>query len=76
MKKRVIAIVCASTFLSAHDAFAAIKFKRLGRCGEGLVTLDCECHASNSRIWHYCHKGYYCHTSDGSCRKQSGAKTF
>jgi hypothetical protein len=29
----------------------------------------CECHASNSSVWHYCHAGYYCHTFDGSCRK-------
>jgi hypothetical protein len=50
MKQWVIALVCASTFLLAQDAFAAIKFKRFSRCGEGLVTLDCECHTSNSSI--------------------------
>jgi hypothetical protein len=73
MKQWVIALVCASTFLSAHNTFAAIKFKRLGHCGEGLVTLDCECHTGNSSIWHFCRTGHYCHKADGSCRKRSGA---
>jgi hypothetical protein len=42
----------------------------LRRCGDGLVTVKtCECHTRNSRIWHYYHAGYYCHTFDGSCRK-------
>ena len=76
MKQWVIALVCASTFLLAQDAFAAIKFKRFSHCGEGLVTLDCECHTSNSSIWHLCRTGHYCHKADGSCRKQSGAKPF
>ena len=70
MKKWFIALVCASTLLLAQNALAAIVFKRFAHCGDGLVTVKtCECHASNSRIWHYCHAGYYCHTFDGSCRK-------
>jgi hypothetical protein len=76
MKQWIIALVCASTVLWAHNVFAAIKFKRLGRCGEGLVILDCECHTSNSNIWHFCRTGHYCHKADSSCRKQSGAKPF
>jgi hypothetical protein len=53
-----------------QNALAAVKFKRFAHCGDGLVTVKtCECHASNSRVWHYCHAGYYCHTFDGSCRK-------
>jgi hypothetical protein len=71
-----IALVCASTFLLAHNAFAAIKFKRFGHCGEGFVTVDCECHTNYSGVWHFCRAGYYCHKADGSCRKQSGAKPF
>ena len=70
MKKWFIALVCASTFPLAQNALAAVKFKRFAHCDEGLVSVKtCECHASNSRIWHYCHAGYYCHTFDGSCRK-------
>ena len=70
MKKWLFALVCASTFLLAQNAVAAVQFTRFAHCGEGLVTAHtCECHASNSRIWHYCHAGYYCHTFDGSCRK-------
>ena len=70
MKILIIALVCASTLLFAENALAAIKFKRFAHCGDGLVTVHtCECHASNSRVWHYCHAGYYCHTFDGSCRK-------
>ena len=76
MKRWVIALVCASTFLLAHNAFAAIKFKRFGHCGEGFVTVDCECHTDYSGVWHFCRAGYYCHKADGSCRKQSGAKPF
>jgi hypothetical protein len=58
MKKWFIAFVCASTFLLAQDAPAAIKFKRFAHCGDGLVTVKtCECHAINSRIWHFCHAG-------------------
>jgi hypothetical protein len=70
MKILFIALACASTFLGAQNAFAAIKFKRFAHCGDGPVTVHtCECHASNSRVWHYCHAGYYCHTFDGTCRK-------
>ena len=70
MKKWLFALVCASTFLLAQNAVAAVQFTRFAHCGEGLVTAHtCECHAINSRIWHYCHAGYYCHTFDGSCRK-------
>jgi phosphatidylserine/phosphatidylglycerophosphate/cardiolipin synthase-like enzyme len=50
----------------ATDAFAAVKFKRFPHCGEGLVTVKtCECHAINSRIWHFCHAGEYCRRIDG-----------
>jgi len=70
MKKWFFALVCASAFLLGQNALAAVRFKRFAHCGDGLVTVKtCECHASNSRIWHYCHAGYYCHTFDGSCRK-------
>jgi hypothetical protein len=70
MKKCFLALASASILLLAQDARAAIVFKRFPHCGNGLVTVKtCECHASNSRIWHYCHAGYYCHTYDGSCRK-------
>jgi hypothetical protein len=70
MKFWFTVLVCASALLFAQNAFAAIKFKRFAHCGDGLVTVHtCECHASNSRVWHYCHAGYYCHTFDGSCRK-------
>jgi hypothetical protein len=70
MKKVFFALVCVSAFLLAQDALAAIQFKRFPHCADGLVTVKtCECHASNSRIWHYCHAGNYCHTFDGSCRK-------
>ena len=70
MKKWFLAFVCASTLLFGQNALAAVKFKRFAHCGDGLVTVKtCECHASNSRVWHYCHAGYYCHTFDGSCRK-------
>lgn len=70
MKKWFFALVCASTFLLAQNALAAVTFKRFAHCGDGLVTVKtCECHANNSRVWHYCHAGYYCHTYDGSCRK-------
>jgi len=70
MKKWLFAFVCASTFLLTQNTLAAIRFKRFAHCGDGLVTMKtCECHASNSRVWHYCHAGYYCHTFDGSCRK-------
>jgi hypothetical protein len=58
MKKWFIAFVCASTFLLAQNALAAIQFKRFAHRDDGLVTVKtCECHASNSRIWHYCHAG-------------------
>ncbi len=76
MKRWVIAFACASTFLFEQNAFAAIKLKRFAHCGEGLVTMDCECHTSNSRVWHFCRSGYNCHNVDGSCRKQSGTKPF
>ena len=39
MKKWFIALVCASTFLFAQDALAAIQFKRFAHCGDGLVTV-------------------------------------
>ena len=67
MKKFITAFVCVFTGVMAQDAFAAITFKRFPHCPEGLVTVKtCECHARNSRIWHYCHAGHYCHY-DGSC---------
>ena len=53
MKKWFIVLVCAPTFLFAHNTFAAIKFKRFAHCGEGFVTVDCECHTSYSGVWHY-----------------------
>jgi hypothetical protein len=70
MKNCLVAFVCVFTLLHAQIAFAAVRFKRFAHCGDGLVTVKtCECHASNSRVWHYCHAGEYCHTFDGSCRK-------
>jgi hypothetical protein len=70
VKKRYIVLVLAFSCLLAQDALAAVKFKRFARCGEGLVTVKtCECHATHSRIWHFCHAGEYCHTFDGSCHK-------
>ena len=68
MKPHLIALVCVSAFLLTTDAHAAFKFKRFPHCGEGLVTVKtCECHASTSRHWHFCHAGEYCHTFDGTC---------
>jgi len=70
MKTWLIALACVCTCLSAQSASAAIKYKRFPHCGEGLVKVKtCECHANNSRIWHFCHAGHYCHTFDGSCRQ-------
>jgi hypothetical protein len=70
VKTRFIVLVALFSCLLASDAFAAVKFKRFAHCGEGLVTVKtCECHATNSRIWHFCHAGEYCHTFDGSCHK-------
>jgi len=46
MKKWFIALMCASTFLLAQNALAAIVFKRFAHCDDGLVTVKtCECHA-------------------------------
>jgi len=39
MKKWFIALVCASTFLLAQNALAAIQFKRFAHCGDGLLTV-------------------------------------
>jgi hypothetical protein len=39
MKKCFIALVCASTFLLAQNALAAIQFKRFAHCVDGLVTV-------------------------------------
>jgi hypothetical protein len=70
VKTRFIVFASLFSCLLASDAFAAVKFKRFAHCGEGLVTVKtCECHAANSRIWHFCHAGEYCHTFDGSCHK-------
>jgi hypothetical protein len=70
VKIGLVAFALVFSFVLASDAFAAVKFKRFAHCGDGLVTVKtCECHASNSRIWHFCHAGEYCHTFDGSCRK-------
>jgi hypothetical protein len=70
VKTLVIAFALAFSCLLAQDASAAVKFKRFVRCGEGPVTVKtCECHAANSRIWHFCHAGEYCHTFDGTCHK-------
>jgi hypothetical protein len=70
MKKWLVALTLVFNCLLAQNAFAAVKFKRFPHCGEGPVTVKtCECHASNSRIWHFCRAGEYCHTFDGSCRK-------
>jgi hypothetical protein len=68
MKTRLIALV--SAFLLTTDAHAAFKFKRFPHCAEGPVTVKtCECHATTSRRWHFCHAGEYCHTYDGTCHK-------
>jgi hypothetical protein len=68
MKKSMVILACAFTFFLAQDAFAAVKFQRVQHCPDGLVSAKtCECRASNSRRWHYCHAGQYCHLSDGSC---------
>jgi hypothetical protein len=70
VKKSIIVLSCVFTCLLAHDAFAAFKFKRFPHCPDGLVSAKtCECHASNSRHWHFCHAGQYCHTFDGTCSK-------
>jgi hypothetical protein len=70
VKKPLIALALVFGCVLATDAFAAVRFKRFPHCGEGLVTLKtCECHASTSRAWHYCHAGEYCRTLDGSCHK-------
>jgi hypothetical protein len=74
MKKSMIVLVGVLTFVFgvvlAHDASAAFKFKRFEHCPDGLVSAKtCECHATNSRHWHYCHAGQYCHTYDGTCHK-------
>jgi hypothetical protein len=69
MKKVIVILACAAACLLAEDASAAIKFKRFGACGDGLVTAQtCECHKTGSRLFHYCHAGQYCHTFDGTCR--------
>ncbi len=68
MKKSIVVLAWVFTCLLAQDAFAAIKFQRFQHCPDGLVSVKtCECHASNSRHWHFCHAGQYCHTLDGSC---------
>jgi hypothetical protein len=36
MKKLFISFVCASTFLLAQDAVAAVVFKRFAHCGRAL----------------------------------------
>jgi hypothetical protein len=70
MKKFVIAVACVVTFAMSQGASAAIQFKRFPHCPDGLVSAKtCECHATNSRHWHYCHAGQYCHTYDGTCSK-------
>jgi hypothetical protein len=70
MKKSIIVLSCVFTCLLAQDALAAIKFKRFPHCPDGLVSAKtCECHAANSRHWHFCHAGQYCHTFDGTCSK-------
>jgi hypothetical protein len=70
VKKIIVALLCcAGLCLSAQGASAAIKFKRFAHCADGLVTEHtCECHKEGSTHFHYCHKGNYCHTVDGSCR--------
>ena len=70
MKKSMVIIACLFTCLPGQDAFAAIQFKRFQHCPDGLVSAKtCECHASKSRHWHFCHAGEYCHTLDGTCTK-------
>lgn len=65
----VLVVFCAGMCLPIQQASAAIKFKRFAHCAEGVVTVHtCECHKVGSTHFHYCHKGYYCHTSDGTCR--------
>jgi hypothetical protein len=69
MRKSIVVLSLLFAGLLSQDASAAVKFKRFPHCPEGLVSAKtCECHAVNSRIWHFCHAGEYCH-SDGSCHK-------
>jgi hypothetical protein len=69
MRKSIVVLSLLFSGLLAQDASAAVKFKRFQHCPEGPVSAKtCECHAVNSRIWHFCHAGEYCH-SDGSCHK-------
>jgi hypothetical protein len=70
MKKSMVIVACLFTCLLAQHAFAAIQFKRFQHCLDGLVSAKtCECRASNSRHWQFCHAGQYCHTLDGICTK-------
>ena len=65
----VLIIICAGMCSLAHEASAAITFKRFSHCADGLVTeKTCECHKAGSTRFYYCHKGQYCHTFDGVCR--------
>jgi len=67
-KAKLAALICAFTFLIAHDSSAAIRFKRFPHCPEGLVSKKtCECHADSSGRYHFCHAGYHCDTTNGQC---------
>ena len=67
---RLVPLALLLSCLLPADGSAAVRFKRFHHCDDGLVTVKtCECHKSNSRIWHYCHKGDSCDTSHGTCHK-------
>jgi hypothetical protein len=74
MNRAIVLILCCvgcciGVGLPVQDASAAIVFKRFPHCGDGLVTeKTCECHKAGTTRFYYCHKGYYCHTYDGTCR--------
>ena len=64
----MVIIACLFTSLLGQDAFAAIQFKRFQHCPDGLVSAK-TCATQQSRHWHFCHAGEYCHTLDGTCTK-------
>ena len=68
MKVSVFVLSCFFAGLVAHEASAAIKFKRFPTCPEGVVNKKtCECHAGASGRYHICHTGQYCNTMHGMC---------
>jgi hypothetical protein len=70
MGKTIIVLTFVATCVMPHQAQAAIKYKRLPYCPDGIVTKNiCECHKATSGRYHFCHAGNSCDTGSGICSK-------